>query len=215
MTGQGTVVVIAKEPVAGRVKTRLCPPFSASEAAALAAAALADTLDVVSATRCDRRVVAFDGDPGPWVPNGFDRVTQPTGGLDVRLAGAFAATRGPAVLVGMDTPQLTPALLEQALASLREHDAVLGPAPDGGYWLIGLRRRNARAFLGVPMSTHETCARQQERLTALGLRTRVLAELRDVDGHEDAAAVAAEIPESRFASTHRAFTGLQSIGAST
>jgi uncharacterized protein len=88
-------------------------------------------------------------------------------------------------------------------------DAVLGPARDGGYWTIGLRRPDARVFAGVPMSTERTGAAQLGRLTALGLRTELLPPLRDVDTIADAAAVAAACPESRFAAAYRRLSAAQ------
>src|SRR5690242_13674278 len=81
-----TLLVIAKEPLPGRVKTRLTPPYSPREAAELAAAALGDTLEAVRATPARRRVLVLDGRPGPWLPAGFEVVPQVPGGLDVRLA---------------------------------------------------------------------------------------------------------------------------------
>src|SRR4051812_32643874 len=112
-----TLIVIAKAPVAGRVKTRLCPPCTPGEAAALAEAALRDTLDAASRCRAARRVLALDGAPGAWLPPGFDVEPQRGDGLAERLAHAFAGVSGPAFLVGMDTPQLTPALLDAGLAA--------------------------------------------------------------------------------------------------
>ncbi|MFE0102501.1 DUF2064 domain-containing protein [Streptomyces sp. NPDC059009] len=103
--------MIAKEPRPGRVKTRLTPPFTPEEAAELAEAALCDTLRAVAATPARRRVLVLDGTPGPWLPPGFDVVPQCPGGLDARLAAAFAGCDGPALLIGMDTPQVTPDLL--------------------------------------------------------------------------------------------------------
>lgn len=195
------LIVLAKAPVAGRSKTRLCPPCTFDEAAKLAAAALSDTLAAVLATPVSRRVLALDGEPGDWLPNGFEVIPQRAGGLGERLAGAFDDTGGPALLVGMDTPQLDPALLEHSLARLRRRasDVVLGAAPDGGYWAIGLRRADARVFEGVPMSSAETVAAQRRRLSALGLEWEELPELRDVDTIEDARTVAAACPGSRFA----------------
>ncbi|HEY2268689.1 MAG TPA: hypothetical protein VGI96_39165, partial [Streptosporangiaceae bacterium] len=76
------VVVIAKEPVPGRVKTRLTPAFTPLQAAALAEASLADTLAAVSQTTVARRVLALDGRPGPWLPDGFDVIGQRGTGLD-------------------------------------------------------------------------------------------------------------------------------------
>jgi rSAM/selenodomain-associated transferase 1 len=193
------IAVIAKAPVPGRCKTRLCPPCSPEQAAALAAAALADTLAAVAATPAARRVVVLDGAPGLWLSPGFEVIAQRGEGLGQRLAAAFADLGEPALVVGMDTPQLTPRLLRQAVALLARGDAVLGPAYDGGYWAIGLRRADAGIFAGVPMSDPGTCAVQRARLHALALRTHELPALRDVDEIDDARAVAALAPHTRFA----------------
>jgi glycosyltransferase A (GT-A) superfamily protein (DUF2064 family) len=199
------LIVVAKEPVPGRVKTRLCPPCSPAEAADLAAAALADTLDAATASDADRVVLALDGRPGPWCPPGVDIVGQGAGALDRRLTAAWATARGPAVQVGMDTPQLTAGDLDAVMAALAAPgvDAVLGPATDGGWWSLGLRRAHPRAFLGVPTSRPDTGARQHARLAALGLRTRTLPACTDVDSWSDAVAVAVGAPGTRFAATVR------------
>ncbi len=199
------LVVLAKAPVPGRVKTRLCPPCTPRQAADLAEAALADTLATVAASSARRRVLALDGHAGPWLPPGFAVVAQHGDGLDERLAAAFAAVGGPALLVGMDTPQLTPALLDAAAGALAGAgpDAVLGPSDDGGYWCIGLRRADPRVFEAVPMSTAHTCRDQLDRLRQLGLRVGILPRLRDVDVYDDAIAVARGAPDSRFALAFR------------
>jgi uncharacterized protein len=195
-----TLAVIAKAPVAGRVKTRLTPPCTPAQAAALAAASLGDTLAaVLAARRASRRVLVLDGDAGGWVPDGFEVVRQRGGGLAERLAAAFADIAAPAFLVGMDTPQLEPALLDAGLAALDDDDAALGLAADGGYWGIGLRRGDDRVFRGVPMSVARTGAAQRRRLQRLGLRTTMLPPLRDVDNIADARA-----PGSRFAAAFSA-----------
>ncbi len=194
-----TVVVIAKEPLAGRVKTRLAPPLTADTAADVAAAALRDTLACVERAPARERVLCFAGDPTGWAPPGWRVVAQPTsGGLDVRLVAAFAAVRGPAVLVGMDTPQLRPEHL--ARFDPARYDACLGPATDGGFWAIGFADpTNAAGILGVPMSTARTGAVQLGRLRDLGLRVQLLDELTDVDDIASAAVVAGLAPRSRFA----------------
>ncbi|HEY3673964.1 MAG TPA: TIGR04282 family arsenosugar biosynthesis glycosyltransferase [Acidimicrobiia bacterium] len=196
-----TTVVMAKAPVPGRVKTRLCPPCTPEQAAALAAAALVDTLGAVQATACDRRVLALDGAPGPWLPPGWAVVPQSGGGLAARLDAAVVAIDGPVLVVGMDTPQVTPKLLDAAWARLLapDTDAVLGPADDGGYWAIGVRAPRAGLFDDVEMSTTRTGAQQRARLRALVLSVAELDRLRDVDTFADAQAVAAHIPSSRFA----------------
>ncbi|AWW36081.1 MULTISPECIES: TIGR04282 family arsenosugar biosynthesis glycosyltransferase [Streptomyces] len=191
-----TLLVIAKEPLPGRVKTRLTPPFTPRQAAELAEASLADTLHTVAATPAARRVLVLDGAPGPWLPPGFDVVAQCAGGLDERLADAFARCAGPALLIGMDTPQVTPELLTVDFADC---DAYFGPARDGGFWALGLAEPDPRLLRGVPMSTPTTGRVQRERLVAAGLRVRDLPRLRDVDTADDARAVAALAPRGRFA----------------
>jgi rSAM/selenodomain-associated transferase 1 len=193
------LIVIAKAPAPGRVKTRLCPPCTPEQAALLAEAALCDTLRAAAATRATRHVVALDGKPGGWLPDGFEVVAQRGGGLDERLAGAFQDVGGPALLIGMDTPQMTPRLLAAGLRALARADAVLGLAEDGGFWALGLQRPDPSLLLGVPMSAQDTGARQLERLRAAGLRVAPLPVLRDVDRIEDAYAVAARLPGSAFA----------------
>jgi uncharacterized protein len=193
------LAVIAKAPAPGRVKTRLCPPYTPAQAAGLAEAALRDTLAAAAAARVARRVVVLDGRPGPWLPPGFEVLPQRGGGLGERLAHAFADLACPTLLIGMDTPQVTPALLDAALAALARADAVLGPAVDGGYWAIGLRTRRPHAFAGVPMSAPDTCAHQRRRLGELGLAVVELPALRDVDVADDVPAVARLAPRSMFA----------------
>ncbi|MFE3262694.1 DUF2064 domain-containing protein [Streptomyces sp. NPDC059215] len=191
-----TLLVIAKEPRPGRVKTRLTPPFTPRQAAALAEAALVDTLLAVAAAPVRRRVLVLDGTPGPWLPPGIEVVPQSAGGLDERLAAAFADCTGPALLIGMDTPQVTPELLTVDFTGC---DAYFGPAKDGGFWALGLAVPDADLVRGVPMSTATTGAAQRARLTAAGLRVRDLPCLRDVDTAADAGAVAAAAPDGRFA----------------
>jgi len=195
-----TLLVIAKEPVPGRVKTRLVPPCTYEQAAGLAEAALADTLHTAAMLPARRRILVLDGQPGPWLPPGFEVVPQCGGPLDERLARAFADARGPALLIGMDTPQVTPDLLT---VDWEAADAYFGPAADGGFWALGLRVPAPALLRGVPMSTPSTGAVQRARLLAAGLRVADLPQLRDVDTAADAVAVAREAPRSRFAARAR------------
>lgn len=195
------LLVIAKAPVPGEVKTRLCPPLTSEQAAALARAALEDTLAAVDQVRGVEPVLVLHGDPGPWIPGTFTVIPQRGDGLAERIASAFDDAGGPAFLVGMDTPQVTPRLLSEAVRRLAAPgvDAVLGLAEDGGWWGVGLRHTDPRVFEDVPMSTRGTGAAQQARLMELGLVVDgTLPVLRDVDRYEDAVAVAACVPESRF-----------------
>jgi glycosyltransferase A (GT-A) superfamily protein (DUF2064 family) len=201
------LLVIAKEPVPGRVKTRLCPPYTPDQAARVAAAALADTIDAVDATPAESRTLVLDG--AYPVPPGWTTVPQRGYGLANRLVHAFVDTgiRGlPSFLIGMDTPQIGPGQLGSAAALLdarNGYDAVLGLAPDGGWWGLGLRSPvHAEALRPVPMSTAETGARTLAALRHAGLRVALLPELRDVDTAADVVAVAALCPPgSRFAAT--------------
>ena len=143
--------------------------------------------------------IVLDGEPGAWLPPGFEVIAQRGDGLDERLAAAFEDVGEAALLVGMDTPQVTPALLDAGLAGVAEGDSAFGAALDGGYWAIGLRTPDAAVFADVPMSSSRTGAVQRARLAILGLRPAILPPLRDVDTIEDALAVAAEAPDTRFA----------------
>jgi len=201
------VVVLAKQPRAGRSKTRLQSLFAPAQAAELAAASLEDTLTAVRSCRVWRRVLAWEGDPEGF-DAGFEVVAQPPGSLNDRLAAAFRAAEPPAadqdggvLLIGMDTPQVSPALLE---VDWQGADALLGLSEDGGFWVIGLRGVDPEAvFAGIPMSTDRTGAEQLARLRELGLSVRLLPSLRDVDTPQDAAAVAARHPELIFSAQYR------------
>ena len=206
-----TLMVLAKEPVAGRVKTRLVPDLTPEQAARLAAAALADTLEAVLAAPARRRLVVLDGRPGDWLPAGIEIVAQASGGLDRRLAAAFAGVRGPAVLVGMDTPQILPADLQVDFGAV---DAWLGPAVDGGYWLVAMRDPEPGVFPGVPMSTSGTYLAQRARLVASGRTVGECRLLHDVDTMADACLVAAQVPTSRFARALASFGASQSTAQS-
>jgi uncharacterized protein len=199
---QRSVIVISKAPRAGFVKTRMCPPLTHGQAAQLATAALADTFAAAAAATADRRVAVFEGDPNGVVPPGWEVVPQRTGGLDVRLADAFedvldtGATQsaGCAVLIAMDTPQVSSQQLEDAFAALTTHDAVIGMTDDGGYWIIGLNEPCRKVFEGVPMSQSTTGQAQLDRLTGLGLTVAVTDSLRDLDTVADVAIVAEAFP---------------------
>ncbi len=198
------LLVITKAPVPGRSKTRLTPPCTPLQASAIAEAAVSDTLDVVRATPVNRRVVALDGDPGQLDLHDLHVVPQVEGDLGTRLAAAFAtAMTGPdgdlpTLLVGMDTPQISPALLTDCLQRLVEGGpgtAVLGTAPDGGWWALGVHSPAAAAVLpAVPMSREDTAVNTRAALEGAGLTVLDLPVLTDVDHFPDAVAVARLCP---------------------
>jgi glycosyltransferase A (GT-A) superfamily protein (DUF2064 family) len=208
------VLIMAKAPVAGRVKTRLSPPLSPQQGADVAEAALADTLDAVLACQADFKVLALDGTPGPWLPRGIDVIPQRGGGLDERLANAWADTRartaGWGLQIGMDTPQVRAGELDAMLDQLRwdRPGALLGPAVDGGWWVIGLPGTDPNlVFPGLPMSAPHTCAAQQLRLEGLGLEVILVPERRDIDTIDDLRAVAHQDPWTRTAALTRRLLG--------
>ena len=181
------VIVLAKQPRPGRVKTRLQSAFTPEQAADLAGCALRDTLRSVRASTAPRRVLVFEGDA-----RGFDArvevVKQRGGSLNDRLTGAFADLGEPTgrriLLIGMDTPQVSAALLD---CDWDGYDALLGLSEDGGFWAIGLRTPDAAScFAGIEMSTRRTGAAQLARLISLGHTVKLLPPLRDVDEPADA-----------------------------
>lgn len=210
-------LVVAKSPVPGLAKTRLAATVGDESAADLAAAALLDTLAACHATGWPV-VVALTGDPsaaarGDAVRDALAGCTvlpQRGNRLGERLAAAHADTltamphAGAVLQVGMDTPQVAAGHLQAARAALEDHGAVLGPATDGGWWLLGLLDpRAAGCLLDVPMSTEHTGAATAAALRAHGLRVATTTELLDVDEAADAAAVAGRHPDLLFSAAWR------------
>jgi len=209
-----TLLVVAKAPVAGQAKTRLTALLSPEAAADLAAAALLDTLAAVAATPAACRIVAFTGelaraqrrDELQQALENFVVVAQRGTGFAARLvaahtdaaAAAAGATAG-VLQIGMDTPQVTPALLSAAAAQLSTVDAVLGRALDGGWWCLGVRRPElATALAGVPMSRADTGDLTLAALRHAGASVQLLPELQDVDTPDDIVAVAQAAAGTRF-----------------
>lgn len=209
------ILVLAKAPQAGMVKTRLCPPATFRGAARIAAACLLDTLDAVTAVTGARVAVALEGnlagaEQGEPVRAALGAGTvfeQQSGGLGARIAGAHreVAVRWPGVpilQIGMDTPQVTPDLLGACAAPLLSgsRDAVLGHAEDGGWWALGLSDpEQAKVLAEVPTSLPDTGTRTEESLRMAGLTVERLPRLADVDTGADARQVAALAPHGRFA----------------
>jgi uncharacterized protein len=209
-------LVVAKAPVSGTVKTRLGRVVGMDRAAELAAAALIDTLAAcVSAYGVTRCHLALDGDLADAAMS--DDLLEATGGWTVhaqrgvdfatRLVNAHedtaAAAAAPVVQVGMDTPHLRAETLTEVEGRLTDPEAaVLGPASDGGWWLLGVGSPGLIKYLGdVPMSSSRTGELTREALARAGAHVTDVETMRDVDEILDAEFVAAAAPTTRFAET--------------
>jgi hypothetical protein len=223
MSARFCLLVVAKAPVPGFAKTRLCPPATPEQAAEIAAAALLDTLEAVSATRDAVPVVAMTGDLGAATRGaeishalrGATVIAQRGWDFGARLANAHADTAAvhaglPVLQIGMDTPQVTPALLASAIKPVLDgtRESVLGGAEDGGWWALGLRDpRRSEVLVDVPMSQDNTGELTRRALASTGPEPGTLAVLSDVDTMADAQRVAAARPGSRFARAVEAVAG--------
>jgi uncharacterized protein len=201
-----TLVLIAKEPLPGRAKTRLHPPLTLEQAATLAAAAIDDTLLAMQSLPATRRILLFEGNRPPARSEPYAVTGQTTGTLDLRLGAIFDECDEPMLLIGMDTPQLTSDDLAPAFGGwpLLEHsgvDAWFGPASDGGFWALGMREPRGDLIRGVEMSQDDTGAAQLDRLEQAGLTVGVLPTLTDVDTIDSAREVATLAPHTLFART--------------
>lgn len=206
------VLVVAKAPVPGLAKTRLAVTLGDAAAADIAAAALLDTLDAVAAAPVQARVIAITGDlsaarRGTEISNrlrDFTIVEQRGADFAERLVNAHADASSscglPVLQIGMDTPQITAALVTDCAAALLKTDAVLGMATDGGWWILGVSRPHlAECLRTVPMSRLDTGGVTLAALRATGIEVGLVAELADVDTVDDVEAVRnACLPNSRF-----------------
>ena len=187
------MAIFAKAPVAGRVKTRLAPVLGTREAADLAEALLLDTVGVVERARFEA-VVAFSPAAGRRdleVLLGRRRRLVAQGGGDLgarleRVLGPIVRERHrPVIAVGTDCPDLTPARLDEARQALVHSEIVLGPALDGGFYLLAQRRHRPELFTDIPWSTDQTGAAVEARAHALGASLARLEPARDLDTPED------------------------------
>ena len=203
------LVVVGKAPEPGRAKTRLVPPLSEVEAAEVAWAFVQDTCAL--AVRLGWEQVSLVHPPGPrdlLSTLGVTLVPQRGQGLGDALAEAFAEHAGfdQTVLIASDTPDLPIALVEQASHELASSDVVIGPATDGGYYLLGMRAPHPGLFEAIAWSTDRVYAQTLARAEALGLRTAVLPTWADVDTPDDLRRLERELrdaPETVAVNTRR------------
>ncbi|HVA66841.1 MAG TPA: TIGR04282 family arsenosugar biosynthesis glycosyltransferase [Elusimicrobiota bacterium] len=192
---KNAIVVFAKAPVPGRVKTRLCPPLSFQQAAELYRAFIQDTLACVRRMRPARLAVAYDADgPSPeldWLmaQPGFEFFPQEGVDLGERLIRSFERIfrdgAEKALIIGSDAPRIHAGLLARALDSLDQNDIVLGPAADGGYYLIALKELRSDLFHSIPWSTDKVLEATIERAEHSGLKVSLLPSLADIDTFAD------------------------------
>lgn len=207
------VLLVAKAPVAGRVKTRLGALVGDDVAADLAAAALLDTLDACRVAGVAGHLSlagdlsdAVRGEEIRGALRGWTITPQVGGGFAERLVRAHAdAGLGLVVQIGMDTPQVTAATLHEVADAMPGHDAVLAPATDGGWWALARRDPGVvRHLAQVPMSTKTTCADTQRALERAGATVAYAVAMTDVDTLHDADLVADLAPATRFAEAWQA-----------
>ncbi|MCF6267309.1 MAG: TIGR04282 family arsenosugar biosynthesis glycosyltransferase [Desulfuromusa sp.] len=198
-TPDSNLLVFSKYPLAGKVKTRLIPALGAEVAAQLHRRLAESAIDMAQSwtreiSRNTTRVTvhytgAEEKDFCSWLGSDLDYQEQPAGNLGRRMCFAFESAFECGIKhvigIGTDVPALTPALLRQADKNLKDHDVVLGPAADGGYYLIGMNSFHPELFVGIDWGTGQVYAQTQKICIRFGLRTADLLMLNDVDRPED------------------------------
>lgn len=184
-------IILCKAPVPGRVKTRLTPAYSATEAARLHAAMARTVIARARSLFTDVRLAADACDHPFFSQFGLPVVAQGPGSLGERLvrlcSGAFAAGEAPVLFLGTDSPHMPTRRLTDAVRLLRSHDVVIGPVEDGGYDLIACRRCRPGIFEGIRWSSVHVLEDTLARIDAQGLSRALLGTSFDVDRAEDVA----------------------------
>lgn len=199
------LAIFARTPVPGRVKTRLIPLLGSSGAAHFQAALISDTVGKVDGVgRPAARYFFYTGRdrPAPNSLRGCVVKRQEGRDLGERLARAFRQLlrrHSQVVVMGTDSPALSPRLVRQALAELRICDAVLGPCPDGGYYLVGLRRLKAGIFGRIRWGTRSAFRDTLRNLLRAGFSCSILEAVGDVDRPEDLERLQRELVRSSAA----------------
>jgi uncharacterized protein len=186
------LIVFVKAPRIGAVKTRLAQEIGA-EAACAAYHKLVQVLlrNIDSLPRIQLRYSPDEAEPEVrhWCKESWKLSPQGGGDLGERLtrafADSFASGASRVVIIGSDCPWLSAADIKQAWNDLQTYELILGPAKDGGYWLIGLRAPTPELFANISWSTATVLNQTLDRARVQGLRFRLLRELRDVDTRED------------------------------
>jgi hypothetical protein len=190
------LVVVAKAPVAGAVKTRLAPHLTPDEAVDLYRCFLQDRILTVNSLRgVDRALAYTPEDAGdmfvPFSRNGIDLFCQKGRGLGERLNNIFlekfAAGYEAVSIIDSDTPDLPPWFIQESFKRLlsNQTDVVLGPCHDGGYYLVGMRRPHPELFEDIPWSTERVLSNTLEKAEELGVKTDLLPWWNDLDTFKD------------------------------
>jgi rSAM/selenodomain-associated transferase 1 len=186
------LIVFTRYPVAGRVKTRLIPVLGAEKAAELHSRLTAHTLAWAASWASEQMIrleVHFDGGNVQLMTSQFGEglayVPQVNGDLGDRLMAATSEIAEPTVVIGTDCPDLGPQISQQAFRALKDADVVLGPAADGGYYLIGFKRPMPYLFAGIPWGSDQVARLTQQRAVNGGLSVALIDRLVDVDRPED------------------------------
>lgn len=196
--------IFAKEPLPGRVKTRLCPPLTAEDAARLYRAALEETLAAMAGVPAGLTLF-YDGDGAFFREHfpGLRLAPQGEGDLGARLERALgrllASGARAAALIGSDSPDLPPSLVAAAFTALREDDLAVIPAVDGGYVLIGARACQPEIFRNIPWSTPQVWPATRQKAARLGLRVHVVGQWEDMDDLAALQRLIRRSPDSRTA----------------
>jgi rSAM/selenodomain-associated transferase 1 len=221
MSSSQVLVIMAKQPLAEQTKTRLCPPLTPEEAAALYDALLQDTIALAATLRGVQLTIAFTPPEGR---DYFERISPstmallPVSGEDIGdclnqvLSGLLTEGYTHTLALNSDGPTLAASCLQQALTLLDEADVVLGPGEDGGYYLIGLKRPQPELFRDIAWSTERVTAQTLARAEALGLSVAMLPAWYDVDTPEDVDRLRAELatlPPEAVPHTRRFFAALR------
>jgi rSAM/selenodomain-associated transferase 1 len=195
---RAALIIFAKAPIPGQVKTRLCPPLTGEEAATLHGSLVLDVLERTRLPSVDRFMACAPSAAHVFFKileerHGVRLLTQSDGDLGNRMQEALRAVLGSgyhkALLIGADVPAISGPLLSEALGLLDNHDVVLGPAVDGGYYLIGLTRLVPELFANMPWASDRVCTMTEETARGLQLTTALLPRHRDLDTVQDLLAI--------------------------
>lgn len=186
-----TLIIFIKNPELGKAKTRLAKSVGPERALQIYQALLGHTCKIAQAVDAKRMLFysSFIDEQDQWPAEDFDKHLQVSGGLGERMTTAFgqafAEQSGPVLIIGSDCAQLTPAIVEAGIKSLQDHDFVIGPAEDGGYYLLGMRAFQPEVFLDVAWSTETVLPQTLEIIARNGWSHNLLPVLSDIDYEED------------------------------